>query len=318
MVKPELSESILDEALLPIVQPPDIEESGRRLRPRNLVPRLIRNHAHIVALVALLLLTGCVLVWSAEPSPPMHSANDAVANETTVHLRPYKDTAVHMLVFPNHAQAEYTQLGFSHIYVVHTVGHPDRLVRMTQLLQLLRITAEFVPVLDEGAEWQTRFQIYADIRQRGYRSALILDDSVDMELNIRMIMKAVHQHMPPSWDMFFPGHCGAFEGTQASVSSKLPALRVANMPICLHAHAVSFKGAARIVKHLRPSSEIMAMAIMRLKERGLLHMYSLDTPVFTPRLGTDEAKKQDRPAGNKRLAVSAINHLAVWQGSSTK
>ncbi|KAI8321665.1 hypothetical protein GQ54DRAFT_247735, partial [Martensiomyces pterosporus] len=129
---------------------------------------------------------------------------------------------------------------------------------MTRLLQLLRISAEFVPIVypahaeDASAatalspqdivEWRTRYRIYRDMAECGYKSALILDDSVDMELNIKTIMREIHRHIPSEWDMFFPGHCGAFEGIQPKPDRSFPSLRHANMPICLHAHAISRKG----------------------------------------------------------------------------
>ncbi|KAJ2558131.1 hypothetical protein GGH95_005060 [Coemansia sp. RSA 1836] len=265
---------------------------------------LWRFRLHTVLLLLLLLVTGTVFVWSADryqqqPPPPT------------------KPEPLHPPAVP-HPPLAHTptaaSLGFAHIYIIHDPLHPQRLQRMTQLLQFFRLEAEFVTATDP---FLSRLQVYQDIRLHGYASALILDDSVDMELNIRMLMRVALQNLPRDWDMFFPGHCGAFEGTQEHPSPGMPGLRVANMPICLHAHAVSLKGAGRIVRHVRsPSQDIMEMAIMRLKERRLIHMYSLDVPVFTPRPGTEEPKKLDRMAGNKRLAISAISHLSLWQGKT--
>ncbi|KAJ2368515.1 hypothetical protein H4S02_010089, partial [Coemansia sp. RSA 2611] len=249
-----------------------------------------------------------VLIWSADPP-----TKEAPAKES-VHLRPYKDTGHRMPVLPIYGPSATAQLGFAHIYVLHDPSHPTRLLRMAHLLQLLQLTAEFVPATDP---FLSRMSIYRDIRQHSYASALILDDSVDMELNIRSLMRVAHENLPGDWDMFFPGHCGAFEGTQDQPSG-MAALRMANMPICLHAHAVSLKGAHQIVKHVKPSQEIIEMAIMRLKERGLLRMYSLDVPVFTPRPSTEELRKQDRPAGNKRLEISALSHLSLWQNGGKR
>ncbi|KAJ2860343.1 hypothetical protein GGH94_005582 [Coemansia aciculifera] len=295
-MKSELPESVQDEALL-----------LRSTTDNN--EQLSRFRLHTVLLLLLLLLTGSVFVWSADPPPTAIKPTNEPTAPPTVHLRPYKDTSHRLPVLPSAGPSSH--LGFAHIYVLHDPAHPWRLLRMTHLLQLLSLSAEFVPLTDP---FLTRMSIYRDIRQHSYTSALILDDSVDMELNIRTLMHAAHQNLPRDWDMFFPGHCGAFEGTQDTAGM----LRVANMPICLHAHAVSLKGAHQIVNHVKPSQEIIEMAIMRLKERGLLHMYSLDVPVFTPRPDTDEAKKQDRPAGNKRLEISALTHLSLWQGKTQK
>ncbi|KAJ2811184.1 hypothetical protein FBU31_007828 [Coemansia sp. 'formosensis'] len=296
MMKSELPESVQDEALLQRSATPSHEQHWLRFR------------LHTILLLLLLLITGTVFVWSADPPAPSEPSAPAVR------LRPYRDTTHHVPVLPSYGPPA-SQLGFAHIYVLHDSAHPQRLIRMAHLLQLLRLTAEFVPLTDP---FLTRMAVYRDIRQHAYASALILDDSVDMELNIRTLMRAALQNLPHDWDMFFPGHCGAFEGTQNQPSGAMPGLRVANMPICLHAHAVSLKGAHQIVHHVQPSQEIIEMAIMRLKERGLLHMYSLDVPVFTPRPGAAELRKQDRPAGNKRLEISALNHLSLWQGKTQK
>ncbi|KAJ2907683.1 hypothetical protein GGI21_003642, partial [Coemansia aciculifera] len=190
-----------------------------------------------------------------------------------------------------------------------------RLQRLQHVLQYLHLTAEIVIPRQPEDAFLSRLQIYQDIRAHHYHSALILDDSVDMELNIRMLMRTALQNLPKDWDMFFPGHCGAFEGgTGGGMPPGVPV--PANMPICLHAHAVSFKGAGQIVKHVDgrrgPAGEIMEMAIMRMKEQAMIRMYSLNVPVFTPRPGTNELKKTERMAGNKRLAISAISHVSLW------
>ncbi|KAJ2660220.1 hypothetical protein IWW48_003052 [Coemansia sp. RSA 1200] len=282
----------------------------------------------------------------AQQQPPRvgnQNSKDHHSPAAEVQLRPYKDTGIRLPVLPSYGSPETARLGFDHIYVIHNLGHPDRLVRMARVLQLLRITAEFVPVVEPPQppptesspspaasnnmsslqkniiEWHTRHRIYRDMAEQGYRSAMILDDSVDMELNIKTIMRAIHRHVPADWDMLFPGHCGAFEGIQPRPNpDSLPSLRLANMPICLHAHAVSRKGLLRLLHYLPQlpaSNEAIGMAIMRLKEEGRLKMYSVDTPVFTPRPAEqDTSRGKPRLAGNKKLDISAIDHLALWQG----
>ncbi|KAJ2775780.1 hypothetical protein IWQ57_000190 [Coemansia nantahalensis] len=250
-----------------------------------------------------------------------------------VRLRPYKDTGVRVPVVPSYGSGEAGQLGFDHIYVVHRVGHPQNLARMVRLLQLLQISAEFVPVLappptltaaapgltaESVAEWHTRYRIYRDMEASGYKSALILDDSVDMELNIKTIMRAVHRHLPAAWDMVFPGHCGPFEHTQPAPAPALPALREARMPLCLHAHAVSRKGLLRLLNYIgpAPSSDIISMAIMRLKERGLLQVYSLASPVFVPHNASTPAATPRLAGSSGGLAISATRHLSLWRGAA--
>ncbi|KAJ2859141.1 hypothetical protein GGI22_003083 [Coemansia erecta] len=281
------------------------------------------------------------------PSVNRQGNHDQSSNDHSlprIQIKPYRDTGIRLPVLPNYGPSETARLGCDHVYVIHNVGHPDRLARMVRLLQLLRISAEFVPVmqppepllrahmsslhradvpsLENIIEWHTRHRIYRDMAEQGYRSALILDDSVDMELNIKTIMRAIHRHIPADWDMLFPGHCGAFEGTQPRPTpDALPSLRLANMPICLHAHAISRKGLIRLLHSLPPlptSNEIIGMAIMRLKEQGLLKMYSVDTPVFAPRPTEHDSHEERHLTGNKKLEISAADHLALWQGQNKK
>ncbi|KAI7825945.1 hypothetical protein BX661DRAFT_184435 [Kickxella alabastrina] len=337
--KPDEPESFLDESLLPSVHRPKQKHEYRSI--------FLRYRTYILVLILFCFATG-FYVWSetitasvrqnlkTSPSSGPNKQHDRTDTPLPhplpiIPMRPYKNTDVNLPIIPNYGPPVTAQLGFDHIYVIHHLGHPDKLVRMAELLQLLQITAEFVPVIPLAenqvpasmvqsakslVEWQTRHRIYCDMLEAGYRSALVLDDSVDMELNIKTIMRTIHRNLPQDWDMFFPGHCGAFERKQPKASPNTDSIRFANMPIGLHAHAVSHKGARRIVANLRSSptsSEIINMAIMRLKERGILQMYSLDTPVFTLRLG-DKDNTKNRLAGNKRLNMSAINHLDLWHG----
>ncbi|PIA18597.1 hypothetical protein COEREDRAFT_79631 [Coemansia reversa NRRL 1564] len=128
---------------------------------------------------------------------------------------------------------------------------------MTCMLQLLQISAGFVPVLSPSphtlsahfsmsiAEWHTRRIIYRNMQKVNYSLALILDYSVDIELTIRIIMQAVHQHIPQNWDVLFPRHYGAFEYRQFKPNPALPFLEIANMLICLYAYAVFRAGAKK-------------------------------------------------------------------------
>ncbi|KAJ1665942.1 hypothetical protein EV178_002788 [Coemansia sp. RSA 1646] len=188
---------------------------------------------------------------------------------------------------------------------------------MVRLLQLLWLSAELVlmmqppesllrahmaalnrtpniPSLEDIIEWYTHHRIFRDVAEQGYRSSMILYASAD-------------------WDMFFPGHCGTFEGTQPHPSSDaLPSLCLANMPICLHAHAISRQRLMRLLHslpQLLTSNEAIKMAIMRLKDKNFLKVYSVDTPVFASRSAAEHEATD--LAGSKRFDISAVDYLAM-------
>ncbi|KAJ2717125.1 hypothetical protein H4R19_000210 [Coemansia spiralis] len=202
--------------------------------------------------------SGHASAYAAPHTAPEYPPNHRDTDAGRIRPRPYKDSG----------RAETARLGVDHIYIVHRIGHPQNLLRMARVLQQLRISAEFVPVLPPPAgadassvmspeiiaEWHTRLCIYRDMEMAGYRSALILDDSIDMELNINVLMRAVHHRVPVGWDMISLGHGAASVHAQP-------------MP----AHAMSRKGLLQLLAHVgpAPSPDALSGAIAHLKDHGL-------------------------------------------------
>ncbi|KAJ1948418.1 hypothetical protein FBU59_001605 [Linderina macrospora] len=267
--------------------------------------RTTSHRPHLLLLLLLSLLVGITL-WP-QPLPTTRP-------ET---LQTYKSGHVNLPALPEYHAQQYAKLGFDHIYVLHDPAYPERLARTAQMLQMLKITAEFVPHTQDS--WHSYFTLLHSMAHAGHQSALILDDSLDIEITVKKTMRAVHTHLPPDWDMLFPGHCGAFEYIQPKVDAGFKPLRHANMPICMHAHALSRKGLLTILHHLRDSpaqeSTALNMSIMRLKENNLLQMFSLDTPIFVPR---DAHNAKVRLVGNKAPKMSALERLALWQGEGSQ
>jgi GR25 family glycosyltransferase involved in LPS biosynthesis len=203
-----------------------------------------------------------------------------------------------------------SKLGFDHIYVLNLENRTDRRERMTRLGNTLGIDLEFfkatsiADIVDpkytfvnqngkkhaemgigftpyksanlgingpgELACWQSHLRLWLDILDKGYETALIFEDDIDLDVDIKAIMADVHESMAYSgmgWDMFYLGHCMMFMGQR--ITNKTPAtLRPFSMPrtglhalrgsdrihtlpgtYCLHAYALSAKGARMLVDH---------------------------------------------------------------------
>ncbi|KAJ4471559.1 hypothetical protein J3R30DRAFT_1094298 [Lentinula aciculospora] len=86
--------------------------------------------------------------------------------------------------------------------------------------------------------------------------ALILEDDVDMEVDIKERMGVLLPMLPYDWDMLFLGFCWSVETNHPVVRDpyiipKKNLLYPSGQPRCLHAYALSPAGAVRLLKHLR-------------------------------------------------------------------
>ncbi|KAJ2723591.1 hypothetical protein GGI07_002546 [Coemansia sp. Benny D115] len=89
--------------------------------------------------------------------------------------------------------------------------------------------------------------------QENWNTALILEDDVDMEVDLKerhkWIMRQVQLEYKQDWDMLYLGHCTWDRREQDVVLSDrgMPGLYEAEYPMCLHAYAVSRECARRLV-----------------------------------------------------------------------
>ncbi|KAJ7159687.1 hypothetical protein C8R46DRAFT_1001914 [Mycena filopes] len=92
-------------------------------------------------------------------------------------------------------------------------------------------------------------------------AALILEDDVDIEADVKERLRSVWNLLPPDWDIVFLGHCWSneshypalghrFPRAPATVSSTTTHLHPSNRPLCTHAYALSPAGAQRLLQHL--------------------------------------------------------------------
>ncbi|KAI0719052.1 hypothetical protein C8T65DRAFT_803082 [Cerioporus squamosus] len=119
-------------------------------------------------------------------------------------------------------------------------------------------------------------------------AALILEDDVDMERDIRGRLREVWNLLPDDWDIVFLGHCWSNEARYpalrprgAKSSGLYPKMSVhpSFAPKCTHAYAVSPAGARRILLHLLyppfAYSRALDQAFAWLVQTGRLRAFSV-------------------------------------------
>ncbi|KAF8330318.1 uncharacterized protein EI90DRAFT_3060255 [Cantharellus anzutake] len=109
-------------------------------------------------------------------------------------------------------------------------------------------------------------------KEGGDSVAVVLEDDVDMEFDLKARLALVWPSLPARWDIVFLGHCWSpGEGTRTALrsvtilnysdytnhkeaTSYTFALHPSISPKCTHAYAVSKSGANRIIRHLRTTA----------------------------------------------------------------
>ncbi|CAG8607271.1 23091_t:CDS:1, partial [Racocetra persica] len=190
-------------------------------------------------------------------------------------------------------------LGFSHIYVLNLESRRDRREKLENLEKKLNLKFEFFPAVSQDDEnalkelevetsvlnpaqiscYLSHYKIYQSIIQRGYDSALILEDDVDFELNIASIISDTYRVLPSDWDIFFLGYCDSTE-TQGQLldgqSSSSPyTIRRSTMPVCTHGYAISRAGALKLIEYLNPITKTVDATILRLLQSRTINAFSL-------------------------------------------
>ncbi|CAG8816814.1 23038_t:CDS:1, partial [Cetraspora pellucida] len=161
-------------------------------------------------------------------------------------------------------------LGFDHIYVIHLDYRTDRFERLKEISSYLGLDFDYFPAvskydeeflrrfgtanmdLSQKACFLSHYLVYKEIIDKGYNSALILEDDVDFELNITVIMNDILHDLPSSWETLYVGSCQELVGERVGKNSSLHKLYMSVYPICTHAYAVSYSGVRKIVELIDP------------------------------------------------------------------
>ncbi|GAA5942296.1 hypothetical protein JCM1841_002807 [Sporobolomyces salmonicolor] len=147
-----------------------------------------------------------------------------------------------------------------HLEALHSLGRHTSLrpssprVNVTSLLwdPLERVSVRQVTPGVLSTYWgQTR--AIKLMRENGDRTALVLEDDVDLEWDLERLWATIERRLPRNdevgtWDVVYLGHCwgGEFQKPQYLH----PLLHRSTGPMCLHGYALTAAGAARILAHL--------------------------------------------------------------------
>ncbi|KAJ2854718.1 hypothetical protein GGI22_004397 [Coemansia erecta] len=211
--------------------------------------------------------------------------------------------------------ANYLTLGFHHVYVASQRAHELRRRDMAQVMRFHGVPFGFYPATSARdidspgaykhwlgeARWphpmpnhtessellayfRTHTNIISDMVRLRLPSALVLADTVDLELDAKQQMHAIAKMLPGTWDVLFLGHCSRAE-TARLLDPPLERLFIANSPGCTFAYALSQQGARRLKRVLdnmwpRPGKSF-DQVLGDMVHPLFLEAYVIDPPLVT-------------------------------------
>ncbi|GAA5821581.1 hypothetical protein JCM11251_000920 [Rhodosporidiobolus azoricus] len=171
-----------------------------------------------------------------------------------------------------------------HLYSRHSGSHlhlrpDDPNVNVTELLwdPLERVSVRQVHEGVISTYWgQTRAM--KRMLENGDRTALVLEDDVDVEWDLERLWKGVERRLPrdnrtgeAEWDVAFLGHCWGGEFQKPQYLN--PLLHPSTGPMCLHGYALTSPGATTLLSHLLDPWRAFSTAV-DLVIPTLLHLQS--------------------------------------------
>ncbi|CAG8700481.1 17873_t:CDS:2, partial [Gigaspora rosea] len=234
-------------------------------------------------------------------------------------------------------------LGFENIYVINLKTRTDRRKKLEALASKYNLKLEFFPAVskdDEEAQvnpnsglrsthkacYLSHYRIYKSIEERGYQSALILEDDIDLELNIFSIMNNIHRIVPSNWELLYLGFCSNWEGSGDPIEDKdniSPSHKLynSNKPYCTHAYAISRAGIqnllGKLTEEIRSPIDLELVGMVGDKK---INSYTIMPPLITQWRSPNNPS--DISPGQKALdfyflKYSALHYLGLLKESNT-
>ncbi|KAJ7046165.1 hypothetical protein C8F04DRAFT_1387788 [Mycena alexandri] len=138
--------------------------------------------------------------------------------------------------------------------------------------------------------------------KKAQAAALILEDDIDIEANVKARLLSVWSLLPADWDIVFLGHCWSNESHYPALglahfrflknaptapSTPQTHLHPSHRPLCTHAYALSATGAHRLLLHLTHPpfaySRAIDHALAWLVQSGRLKSFSVVPSVVAQR-----------------------------------
>ncbi|GAA6010964.1 hypothetical protein JCM10207_004016 [Rhodosporidiobolus poonsookiae] len=117
------------------------------------------------------------------------------------------------------------------------------------------------------------------------RSALVLEDDVDVEWDLERLWSRIERRLPEDWDASLLGHCWGKELYRPQYLH--PHLHQSTAPLCLHAYALSYKGASRALSLLNNPwtayQTAVDTAVPSFISFRLLKSFSVEPPLIIQR-----------------------------------
>ncbi|KAI8325698.1 hypothetical protein GQ54DRAFT_192214 [Martensiomyces pterosporus] len=250
------------------------------------------------------------------------------------------------------SHADYLTLGFSHVYVISERQHTKRRRAMVNQLRFQGIPHGFYPATtvedidhpekrrfwlgEENwtpapenhtepsellATFRSHMNVISDIVRLEYKSALVLEDRVDMEVDVKQRMKEMLPRVPPTWEILYLGHCSSKEDARPTGLHR--SLFVSDRPRCTFAYALSRLGAIRlkrVLDNMWPSPGVaIDQALADMIHPMYLEAYSIEPPVIVqvrPNSPSGSAVGPEiRRAAKPRLLQNSTLH---WIGMPSK
>lgn len=186
-------------------------------------------------------------------------------------------------------------LGFDNIYVINLEFRTDRRERMEAIANFHGLDFEFFPAVshdDYGilneypsplfprhkACYVSHYRVYESIVIHGYRSSLILEDDVDIELDIeRILTNEVYPYLPEDWELLYIGNCDTGPTlNDSSTTERKYNLHASKLSTCTHAYALSLSGAQKLLTHLVNIDLPIDLYLMDIIEAGNITSYTLE------------------------------------------
>ncbi|BGP00693.1 hypothetical protein RTBOTA2_004952 [Rhodotorula toruloides] len=123
------------------------------------------------------------------------------------------------------------------------------------------------------------------ILENGDRSALVLEDDVDVEWDLERLWSRIERRLPEDWESAFLGHCWGKELLKPQYLH--PHLHRSSIPLCLHAYALSSAGASHALSLLlnpwTAYQTAVDTAFPSFISFNLLNSFSVDPPLIIQR-----------------------------------
>ncbi|CAG8751135.1 1157_t:CDS:1, partial [Racocetra fulgida] len=134
----------------------------------------------------------------------------------------------------------------------------------------------------QKACYLSHYFVLEEIIKNDYRTALIIEDDVDFELEISKIMSDFGHVLPHDWELLYVGNSNRDnEGEVVAENGKFK-LHISTWPTTAHSYAVSANGARKLIKDLSANQtrESIDNELTYRASNGFVKSYTIDPPLM--------------------------------------